>query len=132
MVTASYSGTSVTISRWAQSHAPQHFNPHQHRLGELKYRMHASGTEGKYAYKPIANWHCLRFALAAVPKHITEGNFMPRPSSSVLTSVSDWITWYDVTIWRCRVCEGSVCVEGYDMKIIPHSKHVSRNCKLSL
>jgi len=63
---ASYSGTSVTIGRSAQSHVLQDFSPHQHCLEELKYRMHASGTEGKYAYKPIANGQCLRFAPAVI------------------------------------------------------------------
>ena len=65
MVGASYPGTSVTSSPSAQSHVPQAFN-HQHRLEELKYRRHASGTEGKCAYKAIANRQCLRFALAFV------------------------------------------------------------------
>ena len=56
----------MIISRSVQSHVPQDFNPHQHRLEELKYCRHASGTEGKYAYKPTANRQCLRFAIAVV------------------------------------------------------------------
>jgi hypothetical protein len=100
MVTASYSGTSVTIGRW-----PQHFNPHQQRLDELKYRMHASGTEGKYAYKPIANRHCLRFALAALHRTY-HGRQFHAETRSVLISVSDWITDH---IWT-----GSTMIHGLE------------------
>jgi len=94
MVTASYSGTFVTVSRTAQSHVPQDFNPHQHRLEELKYRTHASGTQGKYAYKPIANGHCRKFVLAILQSEYHGMQFQaetPIHRSSPI-SVSDWIT----------------------------------------
>ena len=79
----------MTINRSAQSYVPQDFNSHQHRLEDLKYRMHASGTEGKYAYKPTANEHCLRVALAIVNIIYHGMQFHAEP---LISMCQDWIT----------------------------------------
>jgi len=92
MVGASYPGTSVTISRSAQSHVPQDFIPHQHRLEELKYRRHASGTKGKYAYKPTANGQCLRFALVVVNRTYHGMQFHAEPIITVCQTGSSDLT----------------------------------------
>jgi len=92
MMAASYSGTSMTISRSAQSHVPQDFSPHQHCFEELKYRMHASGTEGKYAYKPTANGKCLRFAPAVVYTIYRGMHFCTEPIITVCQTGSPDLT----------------------------------------